>query len=41
MGSLAVDFGRNYTYIFARLNEGCTLEQALGLIKRTDSLQSE
>lgn len=37
----AKHFGRSYTHIFARLNEGCTLEQALGLIKRTDSLQSE
>ena len=36
----AKHFGRSYTHIFARLNEGCTLEQALGLVKRTDSLQS-
>ena len=34
-------FGRSYTYIFDRLKNGCTIEQALGLIKRTDSLQSE
>lgn len=34
-------FGRSYTHIFARLKEGCTIEQALGLVKRTDSLQSE
>lgn len=37
----AKHFGRSYTYIFARLKEGCTIEQALGLIKRTVSLQSE
>jgi hypothetical protein len=37
----AKHFGRSYTHIFARLNEGCTIEQALGLIKRTDSLQSK
>lgn len=34
-------FGRSYTYIFAKLKDGCTIEQALGLVKRTDSLQSE
>lgn len=34
-------FGRSYTHIFARLKEGCTIEQALGLVKRTDSLQSK
>jgi hypothetical protein len=37
----AKHFGRSYTHIFARLKEGCTIEQALGLVKRTDSLQSE
>ena len=37
----AKHFGRAYTHIFARLKEGCTIEQALGLVKRTDSLQSE
>ncbi len=34
-------FGRSYTYIFARLKQGCTIEQALGLVKRMDSLQTE
>ena len=34
-------FGRSYTHIFARLKEGCTIELALGLVKRTDSFQSE
>lgn len=34
-------FGRSYTHIFARLKEGCTIEQALGLVRRSDSLQSE
>src|SRR6516164_3815771 len=37
----AKHFGRAYTHIFARLKEGCTIEQALGLVKRSDSLQSE
>ena len=37
----AKHFGRSYTHIFARLKEGCTIEQALGLIERTDSLQTE
>ena len=37
----AKHFGRAYTHIFDRLKAGCTIEQALGLIKRTDSLQSE
>jgi hypothetical protein len=37
----AKHFGRSYTHIFARLNEGCTIEQALGLIKRNDSLESK
>src|SRR5206468_207758 len=37
----AKHFGRSYTYIFDRLKAGCTIEQALGLVKRTDSLQSE
>jgi hypothetical protein len=34
-------YGRAYTHIFDRLKAGCTIEQALGLVKRTDSLQSE
>jgi hypothetical protein len=34
-------YGRAYTHIFYRLKEGCTIEHALGLVKRTDSLQSE
>ena len=34
-------FGRSYTHVFARLKDGCTIEQALGLVKRPDSLQSE
>ncbi|MBK3519912.1 zinc-ribbon domain-containing protein [Carboxylicivirga marina] len=34
-------YGRSYTHIFARLNDGCTIEQALGLVKRTDTLQAE
>ena len=34
-------FSRSYTHVFARLKDGCTIEQALGLIKRSDSLQSE
>lgn len=34
-------FGRSYTYIFERLKEGFTIEQALGLVKRTDSFRSE
>lgn len=34
-------FGRSYTYIFDRLKNGCTMEQALGLVKRPDSLLSE
>lgn len=37
----AKHFGRAYTHVFAKLKEGCSIEQALGLIKRTDSLQSE
>lgn len=37
----AKHFGRSYTHIFMRLKQGATLEQALGLIKRKDSLQSE
>jgi len=39
--SAAKYFGRSYTHIFARLKDGCTIEQALGLVKRSDSLQSE
>lgn len=34
-------FGRSYGHIFTRLKEGCTIEQALGLVKRTDTLQTE
>lgn len=34
-------YGRSYTHIFNRLKQGCSIEQALGLVKRTDSLQSE
>nr|MBC8553369.1 zinc-ribbon domain-containing protein [Candidatus Brocadiales bacterium] len=34
-------YGRAYTHVFYRLKEGCTIEQALGLVQRTDSLQSE
>ena len=34
-------FGRSYTHVFDRLKNGCTIEQALGLVKRTDSLQTE
>ncbi len=37
----AKHFGRAYTHIFDRLKAGCTIEQALGLVKRPDSLQSE
>ena len=37
----AKHFGRSYTHIFARLKDGCTIEQALGLVVRTASLQSE
>jgi hypothetical protein len=37
----AKHFGRAYTHVFDRLKNGCTIEQALGLVKRTDSLQSE
>ena len=37
----AKHFGRAYTYVFDRLKAGCTIEQALGLVKRPDSLQSE
>lgn len=37
----AKHFGRSYTHVFARLKEGCTIEQALGLVKRSDSLQSD
>lgn len=37
----AKHFGRAYTHIFDRLKAGCTIEQALGLVKWTDSLQSE
>lgn len=37
----AKHFGRAYSHIFDRLKAGCTIEQALGLVKRTDSLQSE
>ena len=34
-------YGRAYTNIIERLKAGCTIEQALGLVKRTDTLQSE
>lgn len=34
-------YGRAYTHVFFRLKQGCSIEQALGLIKRADSLQSE
>jgi len=34
-------YSRSYTHIFERLNAGCTIEQALGLVKRTDSLLTE
>ena len=37
----AKHFGRSYTHIFERLKAGCTIEQALGLVKRTDTLQAE
>jgi hypothetical protein len=37
----AKHFGRAYTYVFDRLKAGCTIEQALGLVKRSDSLESE
>lgn len=37
----ATFYGRSYAHIFARLKEGCSIEQALGLVKRPDSLQSE
>ncbi len=34
-------YGRAYTHIFDRLKAGCTIEQALGLVKRTDTLLVE
>ncbi len=34
-------FGRSYTHVFSKLKDGCTIEHALGLLKRTDSVQSE
>jgi hypothetical protein len=34
-------FGRAYTHIFDRLKAGCTIEEALGLVKRAESFQSE
>src|SRR5262245_20412303 len=37
----AKHFGRAYTHVFARLKEGCTIEQALGLVEQTYSLQSK
>jgi len=37
----AKHYDRAYTHIFDRLKAGCTLEQALGLVKRTDTLQAE
>lgn len=38
---VAKHYGRAYTHVIERLKAGCTIEQALGLVKRTDSLQSE
>lgn len=37
----AKHFGRAYTHVFDRLKAGCTIEQALGLVKRSDSLAFE
>lgn len=37
----AKHYGRAYTHVFNRLKEGCSYEQALGLVKRTDTLQTE
>ena len=37
----AKHYGRAYTNVIERLKQGCTIEEALGLVKRTDSLQSE
>lgn len=37
----AKHFGRAYAHVFDRLKAGCTIEQALGLVKRSDSLASE
>lgn len=37
----AKHFGRAYTHVFARLKDGCSIEQALGLVRRSDSFQSE
>ena len=37
----AKHFGRSYTHIFERLNAGCSIEEALGLVERPDSLQTE
>ncbi len=34
-------YGRAYTHIFDKLKKGCSIEQAFGLVKRTDSFQSE
>lgn len=34
-------FGRAYTHVIERLKDGRTIEQALGLVKRIDSLQTE
>lgn len=33
-------YGRAYTHIFDRLKAGCTIEQALGLVKRTDTFKA-
>ena len=37
----AKHYGRAYTNVIERLKAGCTIEQALGLVERTDSLQTE
>jgi len=34
-------YGRAYTHIFERLKAGCSIEQALGLVKRTDTFQAK
>lgn len=34
-------YKRAYTYVIERLQDGCTIEEALGLVKRADTLQSE
>ena len=37
----AKHYGRSYTHIFERLKAGRTIEEALGLVERADSLQTE